>query len=105
MFELRAYFKSGQLCPNRELGPKTRLHEMCLVICTVVIAWAPIYRSTARQRNLNSCFFLGLYLKSQYLKESLELIRFHLVEFATGYEAVKGGEATPVTMLNYTNAI
>ncbi len=46
MFELRACFKLGQLCPNRELGSKTRLHEMCLVICTVVIAWASVYRTT-----------------------------------------------------------
>ncbi len=35
-------FKLGQSCHTREIGPKTRLHEMCLVICTVVTAWAPL---------------------------------------------------------------
>ncbi len=54
---------------------------------------------------LKQLLFSGFVLEEQVSEESLELTRFHLVEFVTGYEKVKGGEVTPVTMLNYINAI
>ncbi len=54
---------------------------------------------------LKQLLFSGCVREEQVPEKSLELIGFHLVEVVTSYEKVKGGEATPATMLNYINAI
>ncbi len=54
---------------------------------------------------LKQLLFSGCVPEEPVSEEPLELIRFHLVEFVTRYEKAKGGEATPVTVLNYINAI
>ncbi len=41
--------------------------------------------------------FSGCVPEGPVSEKSLEMIRFHLVEFVTSYEKVKGREATPVT--------
>ncbi len=55
-------------------------------------------RAEYEVEKLKQLLFSGFVPEEPVSEESLELIRFHLVEFVTGYEKVKGGEANTVLL-------